>query len=486
MRKKFDVVKIPINYNKKKILLANFILFLFVILLFLLRDIFNFDYVLVGIVIVMFISLLFYKPSIILKYFFSCFYSIFMLSGVFLCNNIDLYLVELGVNTKYNGSFGLAIIYIIIWFSSLIFFDNFFSKKFKYYLPENKYTKSTFFNNLIYKFMFAFGLFLFLLVIRNPSFLLNSVDRFLYRAEYLPAIASKFQTTYVYFVPFLVLPLVVGKDKINKKWIIKIFFVLLPFILYGFWTGNKFGLYLNIVILLLSPLTVLLMKGKIKFSKKESLEISDIHEQIIRKKIYKILPILFILFFAILIPYYTFRGVDAQKGIFTRVTQQGQLWWKTFELEKNEPYRLEELSDEINPLIDAVAGKDIRKSYGIYKIMNLTTPSHIVKNKLRSGSRYSAQGIEIAYYYMKNIGLILHAVLRGMVEAFLVCLLVKYVFSYRLIETWIIARFILMSHSIFTQGDLYTLFVKSALLALIILIFLEIMHKKKLNTIKNR
>ena len=115
---------------------------------------------------------------------------------------------------------------------------------------------------------------------------------------------------------------------------------------------------------------------------------------------------------------------------------------------------------------------DDEYNYGVYKIMKLTTPYNIYISKLSSGSRYSAQGIEIAFYYFKYIGIILHAILRAFFEALLVNLLIKYVFSCKFIETIIIARFINIFHSIFTQGDLYTLFSKTSIITLIILLFI--------------
>ncbi len=324
--------------------------------------------------------------------------------------------------------------------------------------------------------MFLFGLGLFLLVCKNPSFLLK-VDRFRYKENYLPAIVSKFQKIYVYFVPFLLLPIIVGKEKINFKWLLKVCLTLFPFLLYGFWTGNKFGIYLNVIILLLSPLIVVMMKEKIQFNEKENLLISSNQEKKARRKICRMLPIICILFLIVLVPYYLFRGSNVKNSLLSRTAQQGQLWWATFGIEENSSYHLDELSDEINPLLESFLGEPITKSYGIYKIMNLTTPAAKVSAKLSTGSRYSAQGIEIAFYYFKYSGLILHAVLRGLIEAVLVCLLVKYVFSYRLVEICIIGRLILIKHSIFTQGDLYMLFSKTTILSIILLVILEILFR---------
>ena len=50
--------------------------------------------------------------------------------------------------------------------------------------------------------------------------------------------------------------------------------------------------------------------------------------------------------------------------------------------------------------------------------------------------------------YFKYFGIVIHAILRAFFEAFLVNLIVKYIMSYRIIETTIVARIILITHSI--------------------------------------
>ena len=210
------------DMNKDIVLIINMIFILTIILLFFLRAIYNFDSILLFMSIFMFLCLFNYKPYLFVKYFFSIFYCAYMLIGLYICNNSDIYLYEIDKMAHYNGSFSLGIIYYIIFFIGLIIFDNVFSKKMKYYLSEKKFKKS----DIIYKIIFIIGLIMFFFVFKNPSFKLN-IDRFNYNKRFLPGWVSMLQSNVVYCVPLLLFPIITKGKKVTSKLILKIIMIIL-------------------------------------------------------------------------------------------------------------------------------------------------------------------------------------------------------------------------------------------------------------------
>lgn len=462
--------------NKKTLIVINIVAILIIFLLSLFRNEFNADLIILFIFIFMMISVFQYKPNVFIKYLFSIFGSVFMLVGLAICNTDNVYLSELATYSKYNGSLPIAILYFILYFAFLLIFDTFFSKKIKYFSRSKETRFNSIYNYFINGIVFVIALVMLLGVIKHPSFLLD-IDRFVYETTYLPTWANKLQTILLYIMPTILFSIIYKNDKLSANDIKKIILTVLPFIVYGFWTGNKFGLFFNIFILILSPLIVYLGKGKLKQDKLDDLTLNDNNEMNLKKKTKKILFSSFVVLLLIIVPYYSLRGLKAGNSLFNRTAQQGQLWWATYEHEKGIGFHTNEISDEITPLFNNNEDS-INKSYGIYKIMQITTPYSLYIDKINTGSRYSAQGLEIAFYYFKYVGLIIHAIIRAFVEALLVNLLIKFVFSRRMLETLIIARIILIAHTVFTQGDLYLFFAYDTIVLLIILIFLELLYRK--------
>ena len=461
---------------KHKLLLYYIIIFIIFLFFLFISKWYNVD-VLIALFLIIILTYLFCKRSyLFIKYFFSFFYCIFFLTGLFLCNHFNVDLIELGTTSNYNGSFIIGTFYFLLVFGSLFFFDYYFSKKNKYFLSE-KYTRfSKRYGIIIYFLVFIFGFILFLSVINNPSFILN-VDRFQYNKLFLSSVQLKLQNIFIYFVPLLIIPMI--SQKIHKniiKYCFSIFVSLLPFFLYGFWTGNKFGLFFNILILLLSPISFYIGKRKLKINKLENICFNSDEINSSNNIYIKIFCIAVGVILVILIPYYVLRSMNLKDSLFTRISQQGQLWWATYDLGKTDDHY--EIKDELLPMLDALKRKKVRKTYGVYKIMKLTTPIELYNKKIESGSRYSAQGIEIAYYYFGYPGVVIHAILRGLIEALLVNLLIKYVMSMRIFETMFISKLIISCHAIFTQGDLYIMCTYGTILCVLGLIIMELIYNK--------
>lgn len=473
---------------KKKVTIRNtipfitFFCFLIMLLIFALRNTLNLDNLSLLIVFFLMICLFYYKSQIFIKYVFSIFTCLFMIIGLYLCNKNGIYLYEIEKYSHYNGSFSIAVIYFIIYFVFLILFDSFFEKKFKYFYESEKNNNYNFFLIL----MFLIELVSFMSVINKPSFLLN-VDRFGYSKYFLNPIISKIQSIFICLSPALLLPFFKKNKKSKKQIIFIILIILILFFLYGVWTGNKFGLFFNIFYLIFSPLAVLLGNKGLKENEYRCLKIEENNLIKFKFNIIKIISFAFIILLVTIAPYYVLRNIEFSSGLLKRTAQQGQLWWATYDLMHNNEKHISEISDEIEAIkiLDFSDSKNYNYSYGVYKIMKLVTPNYIYSNVINNGYRYSAQGIEISYYYFRYFGIIVHSILRAFFEALLVNLLIKYLFSKRLLEMIITSKFIIIFHSAFSQGDIYLLFSKSTIIMFMMLIFLEMMYKKKIKEENN-
>lgn len=473
-------MKFQEKFSKKTILMIYIIITILVMAVIPVSNYINIDLLIAVIFGIALYGLFLIKPYFFLKYFFIVYYSVFMLVGVYICNNTNIHLSEIATYANYNGSFSIAVLYNMILIFSLVFFDTYISKKNKSFLPEKRFLRYKKFKNVIYCIFFLIGLVMFFSVIKYPSFKMM-LDRFNY--TYAPNWALKLKRLYLFASPLLLIEFI--NEKINVKKIIKYVLCVLPYFLFGIWCGEKFGLFFDFIALLLSPIAVYLLKGKLEILEHVDLTFDADKAKLVNKKIKRIVIFFAILSFILLVPFYILRDMNAKEAIFNRISQQGQLWWKTYEIEKDSSMHLNEIGDEMKPIKDAISGKDIPVSeginynYGIYKIMKITTPYNGVKNKLLTNSRYSAQGIEIAYYYMKDIGIVLHSIIRALCEAFIINLFIKYVLSFRFVEVIITARLINIVHAIFTQGDLYKLFSIETLGSIFILIIIGLWYLKK-------
>lgn len=453
------------------------LLYFTIILCIILSNFINVDII----VLFLFISffLIFVKKNFytIPKYIQIYVYIILFLIGVFICENSNFYLRELDVYSGYTGSFPLAVLYSIILINSLSFFENKYSKK-MYYNPKKIKSKfSVFIANIIYIFVFLMGTLLFLAVLTKPSFKLG-VDRFQYEQIYLNRYIKTIASYYKYFLPLTILPIVLRAKKINKE-ILKVIISILPYILYKVWVGNKFGALFDILILFL-PIIIFYIGNYKKNSdsnKKQQMVVYTKKSE--NKKIFKSLVLTFIVLIAILSTFYITRGKEATSSIIDRLSQQGQLWWKTYDSYKIGEFNINELNDEITPLFNYNNMKNTDYKFGVYKIMQKTTPLNLYKAKIATGARYSAQGIEIAYYYFNIFGLIIHAIIRSFFAVIITNLFIKYFFEGRFVENLIMARILIISNSIFTQGDLFNLTRPSFIIMIMVLIIIKMLYRKK-------
>ena len=477
---------------------------LFSIFAFMLRHLIDLDFILVIVGLLLLVILFNKKPSFFIKYLFVIFMCFFMLIGLFICEHFNIRLFELGTNSGYHGSFSVAIFYWTILIAVMVHFDKKYSFKYKYddnrevlfklislvhldrlfsFLPVRfrKNNAIILLSLIIYLFFFVIGLIVLLYVLFNlPAF--ANLDRFGYE-RILPVWVKKIQTYYIYFVPLLFLPLALSKKKLDLRHLLMIFISLFPFALYCILVGNKFGIFFNVFTLLLISLVVYILNNDIlyKFKSNNTISFNNTRETNFSNNIIKLLALTFIAMILFLTPYYVIRRSNMTDAIFSRVAQQGQLWWSIFEKNESGQMHVSELQDEFLPLFNANSVEETDYNHGVYKIMNLTTPANLVKSKLETGSRYSCQGIELAFYYFGYIGVIIHAIIRGMMEVLLVILLIKYLYSLRVISTVITTRLLMLCHTVFSQGDWFLVFSYKTIFTIVLLAGLSYLYNKYRN-----
>ena len=143
-------MKFQEKFSKKTILMIYIIITILVMAVIPVSNYINIDLLIAVIFGIALYGLFLIKPYFFLKYFFIVYYSVFMLVGVYICNNTNIHLSEIATYANYNGSFSIAVLYNMILIFSLVFFDTYISKKNKSFLPEKRFLRYKKFKNVIY------------------------------------------------------------------------------------------------------------------------------------------------------------------------------------------------------------------------------------------------------------------------------------------------------------------------------------------------
>lgn len=401
-----------------------------------------------------------------IKYLAFIFIAFSAILGTTVIEFFNLYLVELQCESSYVGSLPLL---ILGYWCLLVSFRIFDTRK-----QIKNLSDSLKLNNSEIKILriFVWGvclifLLMFLKVIKYPAFLLG-IDRFAYSMYYQPSgIWSIISNISPLLLVFPILYFINGKRVISSITILLYFF-------YALWTGNKFGPFFTLIcIFLLIYSNKLIEKGK-KYI----------------KRVTGLLVIIFTLLIAFTI-YFSQMSSDftSLEYISTRAAQQGQLWWKSYELSNGEIHS-EEFDEEISSAFsqDNSVSNNIGADYGIYKMMYYCAPNKLVDFKLSTGSRYTEAGMALINYYFGPIGLILFSNFIGFIivktiNGFINCLTKR---DY--IKALILLRFFMIERTFLTMFVLSDITDVISLLSYLYLLFMNnkmlVIKKKKLMLIR--
>lgn len=395
------------------------------------RHSFNTDIICIILFCVLYFIIFLHSTEWMIKYIRILVWSLGAVVGVFICENVkNLYLYEIDSFSSHKGSIPLLTIFFTICAITLFYHDKSIAK----YKKTSIYFGKNNFNLVVSKYVksiiFLIGLFLFIKAFPYPSSRYN-----IGKQVYAKIVLKEFSLLPIivqFICPLLLIPFLKNTELTVKRIIKEIIIPLTPFLLYCVWSGNKFGVFFRLFSIYAIPISGIYMH-----SKKRKL--------IIIKTIF----MMSILLLSFLIIYYISTGVtDIYTALFERAAQQGQLWWKIFGMYENKGSMMSELMDEIKPIF---SGKD-DYYHGIYKVMYLTTPANIVNAKLSYGTTYSTIGIELVYYYFRDIGVIISAIVFPIMYSILTNLYVKTMLEGKLLETIIYCRLSEEVFSAFSAG----------------------------------
>ncbi|MCY3079923.1 oligosaccharide repeat unit polymerase [Aerococcus sp. JJEM-2022b] len=397
-----------------------------------------------------------------LKYLAFLFISGTAVLGTSIIELIDgIFLVELRTYSSFVGSLPLLILgYWFFWFIIELFDFNLNSTINYNKIDElSKYKIFFAIMNLIILVMF---LLLFSKVAAYPAFLLG-VDRFIYASEFLQlGILEKVATNAPLLAVFPILTIIYNNNFHRILGIVS----LSIYVLYFIWIGNKFGPFFTLICVFLLVYYKKIMNNG----------------EIFLKRIFAVSITIFTLVLLYTIMFST--SISSYNGISyieQRASQQGQLWWKTYDIvDSTHP---EEFINEVKALNNGKESisDNIGSDYGIYKIMYLCAPKKLVDAKLTSGSRYSEAGFATMYYYFGKFGVLVFSCLIGCLIAITINAFLKYLALGDYIKALIFLRFFLLERTAITMFTFNDFF---GIVSILSYMYLLIMINKKIKIYK--
>lgn len=431
----------------------------------------NIDFFILFIFVIFLLNLGKLSPNFIIRYIMIFFMSIGNVVGVYICENFNLRLSELDIVSFYSGSFPLIVLGWFVFLCTLFFLDS----KYPLSLNSKSYPIINFKLGQIdlsvkrvVPIIFSCLTLILLVRVGGHPFFLEGIDRFIYQERYLQGIWRQIVGWASLCLPIIIY--IIGKERSKFNLL-----GLVLYLIFLFLTGEKFGGFWNVIV-----------TGCIIYS---------IYSQNYDKRIlYDILIKVLIGFICLLTILLVHRSLNYDSSwqsntnyFLQRTAQQGQLWWKTYNSEKDKPFKLNELNDEIKTYFELSDDNIKDYNHAIYKIMRLTTPPDIFDKKLESGSRYSTSTFATVYYYFKELGVIFYGIVGAtcfwaIMRAFMYSVQHLY-----LIEMYISGRLLFDSYAALTQSEFNLLLSYKSLIYIVIFgcLFLLRMHLNKIRYIAN-
>ncbi|WP_206214624.1 DUF6418 domain-containing protein [Adlercreutzia sp. ZJ242] len=146
---------------------------------------------------------------------------------------------------------------------------------------------------------------------------------------------------------------------------------------------------------------------------------------------------------------------SAPKYLLSRTAQQGQLWWRTYDLSKTA--NIDQFDNEISVILHGDPTEEynhVGSSQGLYMIMYLTAPQGVVNTKLATSSSYTEGGYAAAYYYFGSIGPVLFSILIALLITFFLNSCLRALAKSRLIDAVVYLRLVFMTITLMSMFHL--------------------------------
>lgn len=400
------------------------------------------------------IIVFFHNPMLCLRYPFVIFTAITNILGVLIIEQTHLFLPELNIYGYSNHSLFYLLFTWFLVVSSITILENLLPSTESDKLNKNSSLNITVHNIRVLIFpvgviiFSGFFLWQFLSVLSHPFFL-EHMDRFLYAKKYI----SFWQGKIIGYFTYMLSAIVAGS--FNSKYRKISISALIVFFAYKFWTGEKFGTFFLVFCY------IFIIVSYIK---------QDVDLRSTMKYISKALVILAFLtgvIFGHRVLLYHSASSENKNYLIQRIAQNGQLWWAMYDLSNSMNPGIEELNDELD-MFFSFSEKPTYKA-GIYKIMRKTTPLDIFWKKINDNSRYADSTFASIYYYFKEPGLMISALLFGI----LFWGLTRYflaAYSYMHIPELIISgKMMIIMNTVLTQSDFYMIFSYQTLICIFLM-----------------
>ena len=415
-------------FNKKQRLITNVIM-LFILALLCLLSPYRFASILsclVMLLYVIYISLC--LPNVVIKYLFFVFGIVTNIVGVCVCEFSSLYLSEINSISHYVGSLPILVFSRTIFLVLILEYElknkNSINNV-KVEINEQYLRNFTIVVTVLYliEFIHVFG----------HNAILMQVDRYDY--SYLGGLWSKLASYSQYLI---VVP--ISYFTYTRKKILPAIAIVI-YLLFFLWVGNKFGVFFYAICLV-----VLIYFSKHEYNK------AKLRKYLIRAFI----CISIIVVLAVIIQLNYDGNNTFTYYILSRLAQQGQLWWKTYENLDGKAFPtsfVNEISATFNPPTDMQG--NIGAKNGIYNIMYYCAPANRVNSILSHGARYTEAGYASSYYYFGVFGCLIFSTVMAFLVTRITNLIVKFSKQNSVLGLFIATRLYL-----FTSGAL-TMFVFS-------------------------
>lgn len=387
------------------------------------------------------------KPKIVLKYLYFYFAVVSNVVGVAACEFTNVYLPEMYVVSHFAGSLPLIVFSRWLFLELVEWFDGrFAAAEYKSSASNAWYDIKKYEEGKKYYILLLNGLNVFVLgltavlcahLARHPSFMI-SVDRIEYSELYLSGIWGSISSV---LSALIVVSIIRLRIRVNAVSILAI----LLYVLSLFLSGVKFGGYFS----LLCAFTIIYYD-----------KIAQMNSRRLKSSVFGIACAAVLLITSAAITQTSYSQVNPIEYLAARTAQQGELWWRTYDLFSVEPH-LEQLDIELSNLTtDESVSESVGATYGIYGAMYRTVPSYYVDRYLAGGARYTEAGYAVALYCIGLFGPMLYSVVMAFGAALIQNGLFRSIVRGRLFSAVLIYRLYLAlctALGMFTFGQFFSI-----------------------------
>ena len=375
------------------------------------------------------IRILYSRPDIIINYFPFWFAFYANIAGCAVAEFTQMYLSELQVDAAYVGSLPLLVFSRWLFLAGIIFLDSRIqidSFDERQAPPKEGKASSIDWVGVATWGVLVVCVFAVIRVMDTTPASVLGIDRFEYAETYGEVVPGFIANALPYLMISPLFSIKRGAGRAAGILSIGLYLVFLV------WIGVKFG-----------TLFTLFCFALLVFSK----EIAALGKKVLRKVlIFAIAIMLALVGFAA----YSQSSISSKGStdyLFSRMAQQGQLWWKTYANTSGVNH-----SDEFGSELEAFFGMNediptVKRDTGIYKIMYFTAPHDVVERKLMAGSEYTEAAYAASYYYFGCLGPVAFSIGMALLAVFSVRGLINSLVRKDVVGMLIFGRFILLTRT---------------------------------------